>query len=113
MLLQPSESSPLPDNPPSPSPSVKPASYLTVVVPKLTIPLEAMPEQINQLGGVKNYKCQLCIFHHTNKDCMLTHIRKHLDITIGCPMCGKGFQNVALLHKHGKKAYVMQIVEDQ
>ena len=47
---------------------------------------------------------------------MLTHIRKHLDLKIGCPVCGKGFQNAASLHKHGRKAHVIQIlasVEEQ
>ena len=42
---------------------------------------------------------------------MLTHIHKHLDFTIGCPMCGKGLQNAASLWKHGKKAHAIQIVE--
>ena len=69
-----------------------------------------MPEQINQLGGVKDYKCVLCTFHHTNKDCILTHICKHLDIIMGCPVCGKGFQNVASPHKHGQKAHAVQAV---
>ena len=109
-LIQPSvKSSPLPDNLLSPGPSVKP--FLTVVIPELTIPHEAMLEQINQLGGVKNYQCQLCTFVYTNKDFMLTHICKHLDITIGCPMCGKGFQNTASLQKHGKMAHAIQIIE--
>ena len=111
-LLQPStESFSLPDNPPSPGLFVKPVSFLTVVVPKLAILPEAMPEQIDQQGGVKGYQCQLCTFIHTNRDCILTHICKHLNITIGCPMCGKGFQNVASLWKHGKKAHAIHIVE--
>ena len=41
---------------------------------------------------------------------MLTHIRKHLDLTIGCPICGKGFQNAASIHKHDRKAHAIQIV---
>ena len=112
MLLQSStESSPLPDNPPSPDLFVKPVSFLTVVVPELAIPPEAMSEQINQQGGVKSYQCQLCTFIHTNRDCMLTPIRKHLNITIGCPMCGKCFQKSASLWKHSKKANAIHIVE--
>ena len=72
--------SPLPDNPLSPGPSVKP--FLTVVIPELAIPPEAMLEQIKQMGGVRNYQCWLGTFVHTNKDCMLTHVHKHLNITI-------------------------------
>ena len=34
---------------------------------------------------------------------MLMHIWQHLKISIGCSMCGKGFQNVASLCKHRKK----------
>ena len=41
---------------------------------------------------------------------MLTHIRKHLDLTIGCPVCSKGFQNAAFLCKRGRKAHAIQIV---
>ena len=41
---------------------------------------------------------------------MLTHIRKHLDLTIDCPVCGKGFQNAASLHRHGRKVHAIQIV---
>ena len=99
-----------PSSPLCPSPSAKSTSLPTVIVPELVIPAEGQPEQINQPGGGKEYKCQLCTFHHTNKDCILTHIRKHLDITIGCPICGKGFQNVASLHKHGKKVHAVQIL---
>ena len=42
---------------------------------------------------------------------MLMYIFQHLEISIGCPMCGKGFQNVASLQKHGKKVDTIQIVE--
>ena len=42
---------------------------------------------------------------------MLMHICQHLEISIGCPMCGKGFQNAASLQKHGKKVHTIQIVE--
>ena len=96
-LLQSPESPPLSEplpsshDPPSPGPSAKSTSYHIVVVRKLAIPTKALPERINQPGGMKEYQCQICPFHHTNKDCILTHICKHLDITIGCPMCGKGF----------------------
>ena len=80
--LQSSESPPLSESlssfngPPSPGPSVKSTSYPTIVVPELAIPTEALPKQINQPGGVKEYKCQLCTFHHTNKDCILPYIQK-------------------------------------
>ena len=89
----------------SPGPSSKSDTYPILVVPELAIPAEAQPEQLNQSGGGKKYQCQLCTFCHSNLDCILTHIRKHLDITIGCPICGKGFQNAASLHKHGRKAH--------
>ena len=108
--IQPPESFPLPSSPPSAGPSDKSASYPTLIVPELAIPMEAQPEEINQPGGGKEYQCQLCTYHHTDKDCMLTHIRKQLDITIGCPMCGKGFQNTASLQKHSQKAHEVQTV---
>ena len=81
-----------------------------LVVPKLVIPAYALPEQINCPRGCKNYKCQLCAFQHTNRDCMLMHIQQHLDISIRCPMCRKGFQNVASLCKHGKKVHTIHIM---
>ena len=68
------------------------------------VPADALPEHINCPGGCKDYKCQLCAFQHTNRDCMLMHIWQHLEISIGCPMCGKGFQNVASLCRHGKRS---------
>ena len=68
-----------------------------VVVPELAISPYAHPEQINLPGHRKDYKCQLCSFQNTNRDCMLMHIHQHLEISIRCPICGKGFQNVALL----------------
>ena len=95
---------------PSSGPSTKSATYPILVVPKLTIPAEAHPKQLNQLGGGKEYQCQLCTFHHSNLNCILTHVRKHLVITIGCPMCGKRFQNAVSLHKHGRKVHKIQIV---
>ena len=73
----------------------------SIIVPKLVILTYALPEQINHPGGHKDYKCQICMFQHTNRDCMLTHIQQHLEISVGCPMCGKGFQSVAFLCKHG------------
>ena len=93
----------------SPGPSIKSATYPILVFPNLTIPAEAQPKQLNQLGGSKEYWCQLCTFCHSNLYCILTHIRKHLDITIGCPICGKGFQNADSLHKHGSKVHKVQI----
>ena len=108
--IQPSDSTSLPSSPPSPGPSNKPISYPILIVPELAIAVEAQPKWLIQPGGGKNYRCQLCAFQHTNRDCMLTHIRKHLDITIGCPVCGKGFQNAASLCKHSRKAHAVQIV---
>ena len=84
-----------------------------VVVPELVVPAYALPEQINHPGGCKDYKCQLCAFQHMNKDCMLMHIQQHLEILVGCPMCVKGFQNVASLCKHGRKVHSIQIVETE
>ena len=86
------------------------ASYPVIVIPELAIPAETYPEWINQSSQGKDYLCCLHSFHHTNYDCILTHIRKHLDITIICPGCGKGFQNAASLHKHGKEAHQIKIV---
>ena len=71
--------------------SSSPSKLPLVVVPKLVVPVHALPEQISCPGGHKDYKCQLCYFQHTNKDGMLTHIQQHLEILIGCPMCSKGF----------------------
>ena len=105
LLPSSTKSSPLPAAPPSPGSSVE--LFLMVVIPELAIPPEAMPEQINQLGGMKNYQCWLCTFAHTNRDCMLMHIWKHLNIIIGCPICRKGFQNVVSLWKHGKTAHAV------
>ena len=88
-----------------------PSKLPVIVVPELAVPVHALPEQINCPGGCKDYRCQLCAFQHTNKDCILTHIQQHLEILIGCPMCGKGFQNVASLHKHRKKVHSIHIME--
>ena len=76
----------------------------------LAIPVEAYPEHLNWPGGSKEYLCHLCTFRHSNLDCILTHIRKHLNITIGCPVCDKGYQNMASLHKHGSDVCSVQIV---
>ena len=64
--IQPSDSMSLPSSPPSPTPSNKPTSYPILIVPELTVPAEAQPEQLNQPGGGKEYRCQLCPFQHTN-----------------------------------------------
>ena len=56
MLLPPStKSSQLPAAPQSPGPSVEP--FPMIVIPELAMPPEAMPEQINQLDGIKYYQC--------------------------------------------------------
>ena len=91
--------------------SSSPSKLPLVVVAKLAVPVHALLEWINCPGGHKDYKCQLCDFQHTNKDCMLTLIWQHLEISIGCPMCGKGFQNVASLNKHGRKIHSIHIME--
>ena len=39
-------------------------------------------------------------FLHSNLDSILTHVRKHLDITIVCPVHGSGYQNAVNLQKH-------------
>ena len=83
----------------------------SIIVPKLVVLMYALPEQINHPGGHKNYKCQICAFQHTNRDSMLTHFQQHLEISVGCPMCGKGFQNAASLCKHGQKVHSIKIVE--
>ena len=68
-----------------------PSKLPVVVVPELAVLAHVLPEQINCPGGCKDYRCQLCAFQHTNKDCMLMHIQQHLDISIGCPLCSKDF----------------------
>ena len=44
---------------------------------------------------------------------MLMHIWQHLEISVGHPMCGKGFQNVASLHKQGQQVHSVNIVESE
>ena len=83
--------------PEGPSTSSTSSSCPIVIVPELAIPTDACLECINRPGGGKDYICCLCSFHHTNYDCILTHISKHLDVTIGCLGCRKGFQNMASL----------------
>ena len=84
----------------SPSVSTMPltssiASFPVVVVPELVILAEVCPECLNRPGGGEDYLCHLCHFTHSNLDSILCHVRKHLDVTIGCPVCGRGYQNVA------------------
>ena len=81
------------------------SSYPIAVVPELMILAEAIHDHINRPSGCKDFLCHLCSFQHTNYNCMLTHVRKHLNITIRCPGCGQGFQNAASLHKHRKKLH--------
>ena len=94
----------------SSDPSTKSTSYPVVVVHELTIPAEAYPEHTNWPVGGEEYLCHLCTFRHSKLDCILTHIRKHLNITISCPVCGKRYQNVASLCKHGRDVHSVQIV---
>ena len=96
--------------PEGPSTSSTSSSCPIVIVPELAITTDACPECINRSDGGKDYHCHICSFHPTNYDCILTHIRKHLDVTLGCPGCAKGFQNAASLLKHGRKIHKIQIV---
>ena len=89
------------------------SKFLSIIVPELAVPMHALPESINSPGGCKHYKCQICVFQHTNRDCMLTHIWQQLELSVGCPMCGKGFQNAASLQKHGQKIHLINIVESE
>ena len=91
-------------------PSTSSISFPVVVVPKLATSAEAYPEYLNRPGGGKDFLCHLCHFRHSNLDSVLTHIRKHLEVTIGCPVCGRGYQNVASLQKHGRDVHSIQIV---
>ena len=68
-------------------------SFPVVYVSKLAIPAEAYPEHLNRPGGGKDYLCCLCPFRHSNLASILTHVRKHLEVTIGCPICDRGYQN--------------------
>ena len=86
--------------PPLPIMSSSIPNLPSIIVPELAIPTYTLPEQINHSGGHKDYKCQICAFQHMKRDCMLTHIWQHLEISVGCPMCAKGFQNAASFHKH-------------
>ena len=88
-------------------------NFPSIIVPKLAILMYTLPEWMNHPGGCKDYKCQTCVSQHTNRDCMLTHIQQHLEISVGCPMCGKGFQNVASLCKHREKIHSVRIVESE
>ena len=88
-------------------------NYCLITVPKLAVPTHALPEWINSPGGHKHYKCQISVFQHTNRDCMLMHIWQHLELSVGCPMCWKGLQNAASLCKHGQKVHSINIVESE
>ena len=102
---------PLPISPPISGSGSLPLQLPVVVIPELSVLAYALPVWINCPGGCKDYKCQLCALQHTNRDCMLMHIWQHLEISIGCPMCGKGFQNSASLCKHRKKVHSIHIKE--
>ena len=77
--------------------STRSETFPIVVVSELVIPAEAYPEHLNRPGGGKDYQCHLCPFRHSDLHSILTHVRKHLKIAIGCPICGKGYQNAASL----------------
>ena len=82
----------------------------TIVVPELVIPADAFPELLNKPDRGKDYIGQLCHFSHSTFSSILTHVRGHLDITVGCAICSRGYQNVASLQKHGRDADNIQIV---
>ena len=90
-----------------------PSKLSVIVVAELAILVHILPEWINHPGGCKDYNSQLCDFQHRNKDCMLTHIQQHLEILIGCPMCSKGFQNMASLCRHRRKIHSIHIMETE
>ena len=98
---------------PIPAKSSSMPNLPTIVVHKLAVLTHALPEWINHPEGHKDYKWQLCVFQHMNRDCMLMHIQQHLEISVGCPMCSKGFQNVASLCKHGQQVHSVNIVESE
>ena len=90
--------------------STSSVSFPVVAVPKLVVPAEAYLECLNRPGGGKDYLCFLCPFRRSNLDSILTYVKKHSDITIECPICGKGYQNATSLHKHGRDVNSIQIV---
>ena len=112
-----SSASPLPSTSASSSslPS-KSASYPVIVIPQLVIPVKAYPEQENQPGG-KDYLCHMCTFQHSNLDCILTHVRKHLDITISSLAVGRDFKmqpsctNMERRHTGLKLLHPQRIIE--
>ena len=68
----------------------KASSYPVLVIHELAIPVEVYSECVNWPSS-KDYLCCLCTMWHSNLNCILTHIQRHLIITIGCPACRKGF----------------------
>ena len=84
-------------------PESESSKFPLIVVPELVVLMHAFPEQINCPGDCKHYKCQICVFQHTNRDCMLMYILQHLELSVRCLMCRKSFQNAASLCKHGQK----------
>ena len=98
-------------SPSTPKSSSDPVSYSVVHVPEMTIPDELYPERINLPKAGKEYLCQGCSYTHSNLDTILTHVRKkNLNITIGCPACGKPYQNAVSFHKHGKEIHKITIL---
>ena len=69
------------------SPSIQLSSEMlpVVVVPDLLILAEVYPEHLNRPGEGKDHLCCLCSFRHSNMDAILMHIRKHLEVVVGCP----------------------------
>ena len=93
------------------SPLTGPATTIaTIVMPELTIPAAVYPVHINSPGRGKDYLCQICHFPIQIWTLFLTHVRQHLNIMIGCIICGKGYQNAASLWPYGRDAYNIQIV---
>ena len=95
---------------PIPIESLSLETHPVVVIPELLILAEAYPEHLNRPGEGMDYLCHLCLFRHYNLDTVLMHIRKHLEVVVGCPVCVTGYENVASLCKHGKEVHHIQIV---
>ena len=78
---------------------------------ELAILADAYPEHVSNMPGRgKDYLCQMCCFSHSNLDSILTHVRRHLDIMVGYPVCIRGYKNVTSLQKHDRDAHNIKIV---
>ena len=102
--IQPSDSTSLPSSPPSPGPSNKSTSYPILIVPELAIPAEAQPKWLNQPGGGKEYRCQLCTFPPYRPRLHVNSYQKTLRYYYRLPCLQQRVPKcIASLHKYGKK----------